>query len=80
VEAKSPMAIVIPVRGSLPIKGLRVGDLSWQDFLGRVNHSKYVIFLSCLSCINWTSTVFLGKSYGFLFSIMLPNSKGITKL
>lgn len=40
VEAKAPMAIVIPVRGSLPIKGLRVGDLAWQDFLGRVNHTK----------------------------------------
>ncbi|CAN6174185.1 unnamed protein product [Urochloa humidicola] len=40
VEAKSPMAIVIPVRGSLPIKGLRVNDLSWQDFLGRVNDTK----------------------------------------
>ncbi|TVU09398.1 hypothetical protein EJB05_42870 [Eragrostis curvula] len=40
VEANAPMAIVIPVRGSLPIKGLRVGDLSWPDFLGRVNHTK----------------------------------------
>ncbi|KAK3133234.1 hypothetical protein QOZ80_6AG0534070 [Eleusine coracana subsp. coracana] len=40
VEAKAPMAIVIPVRGSFQIKGLRVGDLSWQDFLGRVNHRK----------------------------------------
>ncbi|XP_066399362.1 probable acyl-activating enzyme 17, peroxisomal isoform X2 [Miscanthus floridulus] len=40
VEAKAPMAIVIPVRGSLPIKGLRVDDLSWQDFLGMVNHTE----------------------------------------
>jgi hypothetical protein len=48
VEATAPMAIVIPVRGSFPIKALRVCDLSWQDFLGRVNHSKYVISLSCL--------------------------------
>ncbi|KAL6846636.1 hypothetical protein ACP4OV_024084 [Aristida adscensionis] len=40
VEAKAPMAIVIPVRGSLPIKGLRTDDLSWQDFLGRVNRTK----------------------------------------
>ncbi|CAD6344019.1 unnamed protein product [Miscanthus lutarioriparius] len=40
VEAKAPMAIVIPVRGSLPIKGLRVDDLSWQDFLGKVNHTE----------------------------------------
>lgn len=40
VEAKAPMAIVIPVRGSLPIKGLRVEDLSWQDFLSRVNQTK----------------------------------------
>jgi hypothetical protein len=40
VEVKAPMAIVIPVRGSLPIKGLRVDDLSWQDFLGRVNNTE----------------------------------------
>ncbi|RLM74247.1 putative acyl-activating enzyme 17, peroxisomal [Panicum miliaceum] len=40
VEAKAPMAIVIPARGSLPIKGLRLNDLSWQDFLGRVNDTK----------------------------------------
>ncbi|WVZ64814.1 hypothetical protein U9M48_014284 [Paspalum notatum var. saurae] len=40
VEANGPMAIVIPVRGSLPIKGLRGDDLSWQDFLGRVDHTK----------------------------------------
>ncbi|ONM54731.1 putative acyl-activating enzyme 17 peroxisomal [Zea mays] len=40
VEAKAPMAIVIPVRGSLLIKGLRVDDLSWQDFLGRVNYTE----------------------------------------
>lgn len=40
MEAMAPMAIVIPVRGSLPIKGLRVNDLSWQDFLGRVNDTK----------------------------------------
>uniref|UniRef100_A0A0E0M0Q0 4-coumarate--CoA ligase n=1 Tax=Oryza punctata TaxID=4537 RepID=A0A0E0M0Q0_ORYPU len=40
VEAKAPKAIVIPVRGSTPIKGLRADDLSWGDFLGRVNHSK----------------------------------------
>lgn len=40
MEAKAPMAIVIPVRGSLPIKGLRVEDLSWQDFLSRVNQTK----------------------------------------
>jgi len=40
VEAKAPRAIVIPARGSLPIKGLRLNDLSWQDFLGRVNDTK----------------------------------------
>ena len=40
MEAKSPRAIVIPARGSLPIKGLRLNDLSWQDFLGRVNDTK----------------------------------------
>ena len=40
MEAKAPMAIVISARGSLPIKGLRLNDLSWQDFLGRVNDTK----------------------------------------
>jgi len=40
VEAKAPMAVVISARGSLPIKGLRLNDLSWQDFLGRVNDTK----------------------------------------
>ncbi|XP_006661184.2 probable acyl-activating enzyme 17, peroxisomal [Oryza brachyantha] len=40
VEAKAPMAIVIPVRGSTLVKGLRADDLSWEDFLGRVNHTK----------------------------------------
>ncbi|KAG8049699.1 hypothetical protein GUJ93_ZPchr0009g1247 [Zizania palustris] len=40
VEAKAPMAIVIPVRMSTPIKGLRADDLSWEDFLGIVDHTK----------------------------------------
>lgn len=40
VEAKAPMTIVIPVRGSTPIKGLRADDLSWEDFLAKVNHAK----------------------------------------
>ncbi|KAL6655936.1 hypothetical protein ACP70R_006762 [Stipagrostis hirtigluma subsp. patula] len=46
VEAKAPKAIVIPVRGSLSIKGLRADDLSWQDFLGRVNHSKAAYYIA----------------------------------
>ncbi|VAI17803.1 unnamed protein product [Triticum turgidum subsp. durum] len=44
VEAKAPMAIVIPARGSTPIKGLRTDDLSWEDFLGRADHTKAGIY------------------------------------
>ncbi|XP_059455545.1 hexanoyl-CoA synthase-like isoform X2 [Corylus avellana] len=36
VEAQSPMAIVIPSRGSSFSMRLRDGDISWHDFLGRV--------------------------------------------
>ncbi|KAM3275137.1 hypothetical protein ACQJBY_043858 [Aegilops geniculata] len=44
VEAKAPMAIVIPARGSTPIKGLRTDDLSWEDFLGRADRTKAGIY------------------------------------
>lgn len=44
VEAKAPMAIVIPVRGSTPIKGLRADDLSWQDFLGSADRTRADIY------------------------------------
>ncbi|KAF3329702.1 putative acyl-activating enzyme 17 [Carex littledalei] len=37
VDAKSPLAIVVPARATKPFKGLRDGDLSWDDFLGQVN-------------------------------------------
>ncbi|GLT55377.1 hypothetical protein SLA2020_285060 [Shorea laevis] len=36
VEAQSPMAIVIPSRGSSFSMKLRDGDIAWHDFLGRV--------------------------------------------
>ena len=43
VEAESPMAIVIPSRGSgLSIK-LRDGDISWHEFLESVRDFKYAI-------------------------------------
>lgn len=41
VEAQSPMAIVIPVRGSSFSMKLRDDDISWDDFLGRVKDLKY---------------------------------------
>lgn len=47
VDAQSPMAIVIPTKGST--LELRDGDISWLDFQGRVEHVKYVIL--CLSMI-----------------------------
>ncbi|XP_057738391.1 probable acyl-activating enzyme 17, peroxisomal [Arachis stenosperma] len=40
VEAKSPLAVVIPTRGSEFSMELRNGDLSWHDFLDRVNSLK----------------------------------------
>ncbi|GMY15417.1 probable acyl-activating enzyme 17, peroxisomal [Fagus crenata] len=40
VEAQSPMAVVIPTRGSSFSMTLRDGDISWHDFLGRVKHFK----------------------------------------
>ncbi|KAG7944430.1 hypothetical protein I3843_15G102100 [Carya illinoinensis] len=40
VEAQSPMAIVIPTRGSSFSMKLRDDDISWHDFLGRVKHFK----------------------------------------
>ncbi|WOK95424.1 putative acyl-activating enzyme 17, peroxisomal [Canna indica] len=42
VEAHAPLAIVIPARGSTIISGLRGGDISWHDFLGRVKHTKSI--------------------------------------
>jgi hypothetical protein len=43
VDAESPMAIVIPSRSSGFSMKLRNGDLSWFDFLERVNSIKYAI-------------------------------------
>lgn len=40
VEAQSPMAVVIPARGSSFSMKLRDGDISWHDFLGRVKNFK----------------------------------------
>lgn len=46
VDAQSPMAIVIPTRGSGFSMQLRNGDLSWCDFLERVNKIKGKEFLA----------------------------------
>lgn len=43
VDAKSPLAVVIPTRGSGFSMELRDGDLSWHDFLERVNSLKYAL-------------------------------------
>lgn len=43
VEAESPMAIVIPTRGSSFSIKLRDGDIAWNDFLERVGDFKYAI-------------------------------------
>lgn len=40
VDAQSPMAIVIPTRGSSFSQELRDGDISWYDFLRRAEGSK----------------------------------------
>lgn len=46
VEAQSPMAIVIPTRGSGFSMQLRSGDLSWCDFLERVDKIKGKEFIA----------------------------------
>ena len=45
VEAQSPMAIVIPLRGSSFSMKLRDGDISWHDFLGRVEDLRYALHI-----------------------------------
>ncbi|KAH7528835.1 hypothetical protein FEM48_Zijuj05G0114900 [Ziziphus jujuba var. spinosa] len=44
VEAESPMAIVIPTRGSSFSIKLRDGDIAWNDFLERVGDFKKIEF------------------------------------
>lgn len=44
VDAGSPMAVVIPARGSVVSIELRNGDLSWSDFLEEVHSLKYAPF------------------------------------
>ncbi|KAL5544827.1 hypothetical protein UlMin_008611 [Ulmus minor] len=46
VEAQSPMAIVIPTRGSSFSTKLRPGDISWHDFLERAKDFKKQEFAS----------------------------------
>ncbi|KAL6549377.1 putative acyl-activating enzyme 17, peroxisomal [Orobanche hederae] len=46
VEAQSPMAIVLPTRGSSFSMKLRDNDISWQSFLERANASKEVEFVA----------------------------------
>ncbi|KAA8541138.1 hypothetical protein F0562_025116 [Nyssa sinensis] len=46
VDAQSPMAIVIPTRGSSFSMKLRDGDISWHDFLEKVKNVKDVEFVA----------------------------------
>ncbi|XP_023767126.1 probable acyl-activating enzyme 17, peroxisomal [Lactuca sativa] len=46
VDAQSPMAIVIPTRGSGFSMKLRDGDISWHDFLEQVKSYKNVEFVA----------------------------------
>ncbi|KAK7327651.1 hypothetical protein VNO77_21736 [Canavalia gladiata] len=46
VDAQSPMAIIIPARGSGFSMKLRDGDLSWDDFLERANSLKGKEFIA----------------------------------
>ncbi|KAK9073268.1 hypothetical protein SSX86_007592 [Deinandra increscens subsp. villosa] len=46
VDAESPLAIVIPSRGSSLSMKLRDGDISWQDFLEQVSNYKNVEFVA----------------------------------
>ncbi|KAI3463848.1 hypothetical protein Pfo_020511 [Paulownia fortunei] len=46
VDAQSPMAIVIPTRGSSFSMKLRDNDISWESFLERANGSKEVEFVA----------------------------------
>ncbi|MCD7468657.1 putative acyl-activating enzyme 17, peroxisomal [Datura stramonium] len=45
IDAQSPMAIVIPNRSSTLSIKLRDGDISWHDFLERVDKSKEVEYI-----------------------------------
>ncbi|KAG4957310.1 hypothetical protein JHK85_043690 [Glycine max] len=46
VDAQSPMAVVIPAKGSEFSMKLRNGDLSWHDFLEKVNNLKGKEFIA----------------------------------
>lgn len=41
MDAQSPMAVVIPAKGSSFSMKLRDGDISWHDFLERVENRRY---------------------------------------
>lgn len=45
MEAQSPMAIVIPSKGSSVNVMLREGDISWHDFLERAMDFKYALII-----------------------------------
>ncbi|KHN45999.1 Putative acyl-activating enzyme 17, peroxisomal [Glycine soja] len=46
VDAQSPMAVVIPTKGSEFSMKLRNGDVSWHDFLEKVNNLKGKEFIA----------------------------------
>lgn len=48
IDARAPLAIVIPTRGFTYVDGLRAGDISWHDFLRRAKLAKYELLYVCL--------------------------------
>ncbi|KAI7993695.1 putative acyl-activating enzyme 17, peroxisomal [Camellia lanceoleosa] len=51
IDAQSPIAIVIPSGGSSFGIKLRDGDISWLEFLAKVEHFRQELFYICLILI-----------------------------
>ncbi|GAU38776.1 hypothetical protein TSUD_279290 [Trifolium subterraneum] len=67
VDAESPMAIVIPSRSSGFSMKLRNGDLSWCDFLERVNRMKGKEFIAAAQPVEtFTNILFSSGTTGTL--------------
>ncbi|XP_062116885.1 hexanoyl-CoA synthase isoform X3 [Humulus lupulus] len=65
VEAQSPMAIVIPSKGSSVSAELRHGDVSWHDFLKRANDFKKCEFAAVEQPIDaYTNILFSSGTTG----------------
>ncbi|XP_030493803.2 hexanoyl-CoA synthase-like isoform X1 [Cannabis sativa] len=65
VEAQSPLAIVIPSKGSSVSAQLRHGDVSWHDFLNRANKFKNYEFAAVEQPIDaYTNILFSSGTTG----------------